>query len=244
MTNKSAQDGTAVDADRRPIATRDRAFAQQVAHWLATHGASPNGISVAGMICGILAGASLAATTLSGFAIVGFVLAAVFVQMRLLANLFDGMVAVEQNRRSPLGEMFNEVPDRVSDAATLIGAGYALGGSPVWGFTAAVLAVFVAYIRAQGKVAGAPMDFCGPMAKQHRMAAITVSSLLAAGLMIAGLEGSVVSLFGPSETQPVGLMQLTLYVIVVGAIVTAVRRLRRIGRALQQNANSAPVEVN
>ncbi|MEZ6148034.1 MAG: hypothetical protein R3B91_21900 [Planctomycetaceae bacterium] len=34
MMDKPAQDGAAVDADRRQIATRDRAFAQQVAHTL------------------------------------------------------------------------------------------------------------------------------------------------------------------------------------------------------------------
>ncbi|MEZ6148033.1 MAG: hypothetical protein R3B91_21895 [Planctomycetaceae bacterium] len=88
------------------------------------------------------------------FAIVGFVLAAVFVQMRLLANLSDGMVAAEQNRRSPLGEMFNEVPDRVSGRSDADRCQVCLGGSPVWGFFVAVLAVFVAYIRVQGKVAG------------------------------------------------------------------------------------------
>ncbi|MEZ6050129.1 MAG: hypothetical protein R3C02_01890 [Planctomycetaceae bacterium] len=148
------------------------------------------------------------------------------------------------NRACRWGRCSTRFPDRFRDAATLIGAGYALGGSPVRGFSAAVLAVFVAYIRVQGKVAGAPMNFCGPMAKQHRMAAITVSSLLAAGLMIVGLEESVVRLFGLSETQPVGVMQLTLCVIVAGTVVTAARRLLRIGRALKQQADPASVEVN
>src|SRR6478672_1892595 len=50
---------------------------------------------------------------------------AVCVQLRLLANLLDGMVAVASNRTSKLGELFNEFPDRLSDAATLIGLGYA-----------------------------------------------------------------------------------------------------------------------
>ncbi|MEZ6148032.1 MAG: hypothetical protein R3B91_21890 [Planctomycetaceae bacterium] len=71
-----------------------------------------------------------------------------------------------------------------------------------------------------------------------------MSSLLAAGLMIVGLEESVVRLFGLSETQPVGVMQLTLCVIVAGTVVTAARRLLRIGRALKQQADPASVEVN
>ena len=191
MTESPSSSAEPIDTDRRPIATRDRAFAQRIAGWLATHGASPNGISLFGMASGVLAGLSLAATQNPTFAVWGFLLAAVFVQLRLLANLFDGMVAVEQNRRSPLGEMFNEVPDRVSDVAILIGAGYSLGGCDVWGFVAAVLAVFVAYVRVQGKVAGAPMDYCGPMAKQHRMAFVTIASLIAAALTVAGRDDLV-----------------------------------------------------
>ena len=38
-----------------------------------------------------------------------------------------------------MGELYNEVPDRVSDAATLIGLGHAAEGWPVLGFLAAIL---------------------------------------------------------------------------------------------------------
>ena len=79
------------------------------------------------------------------------------------------MVAVLREVASPVGELFNEVPDRVSDAATLIGFGYATGSNPVLGFVATIFAIFLAYMRAQGKVAGAHQEFCGPMAKQQRM---------------------------------------------------------------------------
>jgi phosphatidylglycerophosphate synthase len=232
MNESPASTSGQADADRRPIATRDRALAQRIAGWLATHGASPNGISVVGMVSGVLAGLSLVATSVPSLTISGFLLAAVFVQVRLLSNLFDGMVAVEQNRRSPLGEMFNEVPDRVSDAASLIGAGYALGGCPVLGFVAAVLAVFVAYVRVQGRVAGAPMDYCGPMAKQHRMAAMTIASLAAAALVAADRDYLVTRLFTLPGDHSIGVMSLTLGVIVVGSAATAVRRLSRIATAL------------
>ena len=74
--------------------------------------------------------------------------AAVLVQLRLLANLLDGMVAIEAAQASRVGELFNEVPDRVSDAATLVGLGFAVGSVPLLGFLAAILAILVAYIRA------------------------------------------------------------------------------------------------
>ncbi len=75
------------------------------------------------MIAGIAAGICLAATayTPSLTTRAAWLLAACLIQLRLLANMFDGMVAIEQGRQSPLGELYNEIPDRVSDAFILIG---------------------------------------------------------------------------------------------------------------------------
>ena len=89
--------------------------------------------------------------------------------------MLDGMVAVVSGRASKVGELYNEVPDRVSDAAVFIGAGYAWGGNVALGYVATILAIFTACVRAAGKIAGAPNEFCGPMAKQHRMLVITVA---------------------------------------------------------------------
>ena len=61
-----------------------------------------------------------------------------------------------------------------------IGAGYAAGGNAVLGYVAACLAVFLAYLRAQGKVAGAHQEFCGPMAKPQRAFTMTVVALYCA----------------------------------------------------------------
>ena len=52
------------------------------------------------------------------------------IQLRLIANLLDGLVAVEGGKRTPTGELYNEAPDRIADTAVLVGAGYAVGGSP------------------------------------------------------------------------------------------------------------------
>src|SRR5207302_9627498 len=78
---------------------------------------------------------------------------------------------------SNLGELYNEVPDRISDAAVFIGAGFAWGGNIALGYIATILAIFTAYVRAAGKIAGAPNEFCGPMAKQHRMLVVTLICL-------------------------------------------------------------------
>lgn len=82
-------------ADRRPIASRDKEVFKRVAHRLAVWGVSPNAISVAGMGAGVLAGIAFASTTASGLDRLAFLAAAAFMQLRLLANMFDGMVAIE-----------------------------------------------------------------------------------------------------------------------------------------------------
>lgn len=219
--------------DRRPIASRDTAWARAVAAWLARIGASPNGISVAGMMAGVLGGVCLGATAIVGESSVAmrllFVGGAVCTLLRLLANMFDGMVAVATGKASPLGEIYNEAPDRVSDAATLVGAGYALHSDPALGWAAAMLAVFVAYVRTLGKSAGAPNDFRGPMAKQQRMALIIASSIY---LALAPASATPDHLTDP----PRSLLYYVLWLIVVGCVVTAWRRLARISKALREQA--------
>ena len=48
-------------------------------------------------------------------------------QLRLLCNMLDGMVAVEGGKGSRTGEIYNEVPDRIADPLLLVPAGYAIG---------------------------------------------------------------------------------------------------------------------
>jgi phosphatidylglycerophosphate synthase len=205
--------------DRRPLASRGWKISEKVARWLARHGAAPNAISIAGMICGILAGIMFAMTNGAAYPWFFWITGAVFVQLRLLANLYDGMVAVLREVASPVGELFNEVPDRVSDAATLIGFGYATGSDPVLGFVATIFAIFLAYLRAQGKVAGAHQEFCGPMAKQQRMATVTVAAVACAVVP------------GASDWQ---IPMFALWVIIAGCIVTIIRRLQRIVTTLRR----------
>ncbi len=50
-----------------------------------------------------------------------WLIAALGAQLRLTANMLDGMVALVSARASKVGELYNEVPDRVWDAAVFIG---------------------------------------------------------------------------------------------------------------------------
>jgi phosphatidylglycerophosphate synthase len=214
-----------VHGDRRPIATRNRKWAQAATVWLASRNVSPNAISIAGMCACIFAGIALATTSIAYDRIL-WVVAALGAQLRLTANMLDGMVALASGRASKTGELYNEVPDLISDAAVFIGAGFAWGGNITLGYIATILSIFTAYVRAAGKIAGAPNEFCGPMAKQHRMLVITLICLYAA---ITPRSWQVITF----DDSQIGLMSIGLVIIIAGCAITVVRRLSRIAQALQ-----------
>src|SRR6266568_6808924 len=211
--------------DRRPIATRNRKWAQAATVCLASRNVSPNAISIAGMCACIVAGIALGATSIADYRVL-WLIAALGAQLRLTANMLDGMVALASGRASKVGELYNEVPDRISDAAVFIGAGFAWGGNIALGYIATILAIFTAYIRAAGKIAGAPNEFCGPMAKQHRMLVITLICLYSA---ITPRSWQMIT-FNDSQ---IGLMTLGLVAIVVGCVITVFRRVSHITQALK-----------
>lgn len=219
--------------DRRPLKSRNWKMMSVLATRLARRGVTPNAISLGGLAAAVTAGGGLVATSypLNEWAIrLLYLSAAAAVQFRLLCNLIDGMVAVEGGMRSPVGELFNEVPDRISDAATLVGAGYAAMSVPWLGWLAAVLAVLTAYVRAVGKSVGAGSDYRGPMAKQQRMAVVTGVCLWMAA------TPTWLQVVPIGEGGSVGVMAIGLGVISAGAVATCARRLARIAAHLRAAA--------
>ena len=153
---------------------------------------------------------------------------AVLIQFRLIANLLDGMVAIEGGKASAVGDLYNEVPDRISDAAILTGAGCAVGGSIILGLIASSVAMFVAYVRAIGASLGVGQVFRGPMAKPQRMALMTGACLASAALPNG---------FQPIHLQTgIGLVGVTLGVIIGGGLLTAILRLQVIAARLRCHA--------
>ncbi len=214
--------------DRRPIASRERKSSQMAAEWLAKRGVSPNAISIAGMVCAVFAGLSFAATSnYTGIERLWWITGAVLVQLRLLANMFDGMVAIATKKASAVGELYNEVPDRISDAAIFIGLGFAAGGSMVLGLAATCAAFFTAYVRAMGKVAGGPQEFCGPMAKQHRMFVVTLLGIYNC-VTPAGWQH-----YNLNDRIGMTTVSAALAIVILGSLITAIRRLRRAAKSLR-----------
>lgn len=206
--------------DRRPISARQSAWAQRLADVLARGGVTPNRISVWGMAFGISSGMLLSCTRTNQLVIICWLGGAALAGLRLLANLLDGMVAERLKKSSAVGSLFNEVPDRVSDAAILLGLGYAQNSLAWLGWLAALLAIMTAYVRAQLAVAGAPQDFGGPMAKPHRMVVVIAAAVIAAAGKLLGLG---------TECVP----EIALGLIVAGSAITVLRRLWRGAGLLQ-----------
>lgn len=227
--------------DRRPLRSRSWPVMAWLARTVARAGISPNAVSVAGLAGALVAGAALAATAGAdagpGRAWL-LVLAAAGIQFRLVCNLIDGLVAIEGGRRSAVGELYNEVPDRVADAAVLVGAGYAATGDPTMGWAAALAAVLTAYIRAVGKGAGVGSDFGGPMDKSARMMTVTAACLWLALTPEAWPRPAVELALGTGGLR-LELLGLTLAVIAALSLLTCLLRLRRIARRLRAAADSA-----
>ncbi len=207
------------DLSRRKISFRESKFAIGFARKLAKTKVTPNAISIASM----------------GFSFVGMVLAywysqeahtillflvAISIQFRLLCNLFDGMVAIEGGKKTPAGELYNELPDRISDTFSILSLGFLVSGefseAIVW--LSVFLSVLTAYIRLLGVTMNCPQDFSGPMAKQHRMALITAVFLSVGVMRFFNFEQDYIEV----------LSNVSLNFLFVGLIMTCYRRVMNI----------------
>lgn len=201
-------------ANRRPLTSRSTAWARFLTGVLIRAGVSPNAISVISVVFAA-AGAALLIQSSTAW---GLIAVAACVQLRLLCNLLDGMVAIDGQRQSPVGGLYNEVPDRLADSLFIVPLGYAIG-MPWLGWAGALAAAITAYIRVLGGSLGLPQDFRGPMAKQHRMAVLTLACVLAAiERWIWGSQWSLV---------------VAAWVIAMGSALTCGTRLLAIARQLR-----------
>ncbi len=239
-----APDDVTPPSARRELRTRSAGWPHAIARSLASARITPNQVSIASLVFAGIAGWAFwragrypmragdmfifmgdRARRWRTYSAWWLVLGAAGIQLRLLCNMLDGLLAIEGGLKTKTGELFNEIPDRVADAMILAGAGYALGRGgwgPALGWSAAVLAVLTAYIRMLGGSLGFVQDFSGPMAKQHRMFVLTMGALVAA--MELAIRGRVTALW------------IALVIIVAGSALTAALRIARIAQQLDARA--------
>ena len=203
-------------SSRRPLATRNKAWAHILAAKLSLWNISPNQISILSIVG--------AAVALLGFSISQpsaqdslLIIAIVGIQFRLLCNMMDGMVAIEYKKKSAVGDLYNEVPDRIADAMIILGAGLYCRNYDVAMTLTGInifLAVLTAYIRTLGASLGQGHQYLGPMAKQHRMALLTAGAALELVFHVHAVYG-------------------TLWIMFTGLLVTNYRRVHHLASTLK-----------
>lgn len=208
---------------RRPIASRNSGWSKSAASWLARKNISPNFISILSIVFSIASLGALYLVYNNYNPVLCLILAIVAIQGRLIMNLLDGMVAIEHNRKSVVGGLFNEVPDRISDTATIFGVGLLAKNMPYGmdlAYLAIALSIATAYIRTLGASLNCGHHFLGPMAKQQRMA-----------LVCAGCIASI--WFAPT-------FYYLLIIMNIGLVITCYRRLAKIYSLLQNKPSNLP----
>ena len=217
-------------SSRRPLKVRERSWAIVLAAHLAKRRVPPRLISIGSFAAAVVSGGCFILEGRSHSALLQSVLlivAAAMMQLRLICNLLDGMVAVEGKLGTPDGELYNDLPDRLSDWCLFLAIGFSvhLRGGITIGWCAAMVSVLTAYVRVLGRACGAAMHFEGPMAKQQRMALMCAACVIGA-------------LLTPWGKQPI-VLYFALCVIIAGSAWTIVRRLKLIADDLKQAKSRA-----
>lgn len=172
-------------------------------------GATPTAVTVIGLLLSV--GASVAALSPAGA--VGAVLAAVLVLLSAIADSVDGAVAVIAGRASRLGNVYDSLADRVSEACWLV-ALWAIG-APAWlVLMCGGLAWLHEYLRARAAVSG--LEGVGVVTVAERPTRII---LVVAGLLLAGVSAWAATVAAAAWT--------VLGLVGFGQLLTTVRRALR-----------------
>ncbi len=148
------------------------------------------------------------------------IIAPLLCYLRLWFNMLDGMVAVAANKASRRGEIFNDLPDRVSDIVIFVGIAHSGLMNLVFGYWAAVLSILTAYVGLFGQALGVQREFGGMMSKPWRMVAL-------------GIGAWLTYFAGQRSITHFTILDWTCLVVIIGCVQTIVVRLKRITAALQ-----------
>ncbi len=164
--------------DRRPLRTRTQGWVHKSTLLLLKTGITPNQVSLLSIVFAVGGATAFFFSHDHPILLLGAIAG---IQLRLIANMMDGLLAIEGGRATSSGPLYNEVPDRFTDMLLLASAGYATGSSVgiIAGWLAVCGALMTACIRMHGaSLTSGTHDFGGPFAKPQRMFALTVAALL------------------------------------------------------------------
>jgi len=196
---------------------------RRIALSLTALGVTSEMAAIAGMVLGILAGFSFLFTGESPTPALFWGAGMACCLLRIACLQMDSLLH-HHHPRPTIEEIFvTELPERVSDAVTLIGFGFALDSNSWLGLASALAAIFSAYVRSVGvmKGAGKKSAGSGPMTRIHRLLLLCVTS----ALMMTSL---------PKEHFSTPVPQIALWVILLGCAATILIRWLK----LQEYADS------
>jgi phosphatidylglycerophosphate synthase len=207
---------------RRPIADVFRRTARAAVQFCIRFDIHPNYVSYASIGASSLA--ALCFWQSSRFEAL-LIPAVGFCYLRLWFNMLDGMVALASGKASRVGEIVNELPDRISDVLIFVGVAHSGFCHPLSGYWAALFALLVAYVGMLGQAVGVQREFSGVMTKPWRMVALHVGAWWTLARLWSGADVHVGKLT---------ILDWTHVAIIAGCLQTIWVRLARIVRALEQ----------
>ncbi len=186
---------------------------RRMALTLMEFGISREAVAITGMVLGILAGISFMGTGEPLNPMLFWGLGLLFCILRIATTRIDAILDYQAGRQTEEDVFFIELPERVSDAVTLIGFGFAMGSSPWLGLATALAAIFSAYTRSLAVMRGAkPRDAAtGPMTRIHRLILVSISSIF---MLIEPVR----------ERFATPVPKIALWVILVGCLLTIALR--------------------
>ncbi len=157
-------------------------------------GVSVEAISICGMILGLVAGLALSRTATMPDGILWWIIALLGCSARLILTVIGEAIADTWSTTDNIEEeSYRQLPERVSDAVTMIGLGFAELSNPWLGLATALLAILSSYSRALRE----PFDYRGFMNRKHRLAIVICTSfimLFTTDLTIGGISIPTISL--------------------------------------------------
>lgn len=140
---------------------------------LVARGVSPDAITGAAVVVAAAGGSCLA---LAGRAPALMLAIPVLAAARLVLNILDGTVARRTGRSRPVGELWNELGDRVADVLFIGGLAFHPSVEPRLALAAVIAALLASYAGVVARAAGGRRQYGGIMSKPGRMIVLAVAA--------------------------------------------------------------------
>jgi CDP-diacylglycerol---glycerol-3-phosphate 3-phosphatidyltransferase len=144
------------------------------------------------------------------------------VGLRLVLNLLDGQVARRTATTHPMGELANELGDRVADVLFIGGLAFVAAVGPLLALAGAIAAILASYVGITARAIGVPRQYGGLMSKPGRMIALAIGAPLA---------------FALSASWP---LLLAAWLILGGSLVTMAQRIGATRSAVRAQPRGEP----